>query len=169
MKEDYIVFMEKIIWNGLALPVPPDEVNPKPGHVWYLHKPGQIRVVFDFMNSMLGGLIRFRRKRIVVKRDNNNSSSNKNFIYPFDRSIVKTEISVKYKKILKGWLLKITIKLKYLEAKWHCLVLQYLVGNTHTTSIGKTWNTNIWLANIAADKSYEGWKERKLYYNYIWA
>ena len=96
MREDYVAFMEKILSKGHASPVPPDEVNPKPGHVWYLphfgvyhpKKPGQIRVVFDssaefagvslnkallpgpdLMNSLLGVLIRFRREIIAVMCD----------------------------------------------------------------------------------------------------
>ena len=46
--------------------------------------------------------------------------------------------------------------------------LKYLVGNTHTYTIGTstTWNTNIWQTNKAANKAHEGMRERKMYYNY---
>ena len=96
MERDYLEFMEKILSKGHASPVPADEPEVQPGRVWYLphfgvyhpKKPTQIRVVFDssaefggvslnkellagpdFMNSLTGVLLRFRRESITVMSD----------------------------------------------------------------------------------------------------
>lgn len=98
MEKDYLAFMEKILNKGHASLVPQEEVISKnqSGKVWYLphfgvyhpKKPTQIQVVFDssaefegvllnkellsgsdMMNSLLGGLIRFRKDNTAVMCD----------------------------------------------------------------------------------------------------
>ena len=95
MEKDYVDFMAKILEKGHAVPVPNKEISScvDSGQVWYLphfgvyhpKKPGQIRVVFDssaeyqghslnrelltgpdFMNSLVGVLMRFRREDVAV-------------------------------------------------------------------------------------------------------
>ena len=95
MKQHYFTFMEKILKNGHAEPVPPEDLtSQKP--CWYLphfgvyhpQKPEKIRVVFDsasevkgvllnklllsgpdLANSLLGVLLRFRRHPTAFMAD----------------------------------------------------------------------------------------------------
>jgi hypothetical protein len=95
MKKHYFAFMQKILDNGHAEPVPPSEVvKSKP--CWFLphfgvyhpQKPNKIRVVFDaaaeingislnkllpsgpdFTNSLLGVLLRFRQNPTAFMAD----------------------------------------------------------------------------------------------------
>ena len=96
MKNDYWEFMTKIIVKGHATMVPPEEIQPPDGKVFYLShfgvyhpkKPGSLRVVFDGslkyqgvslnsvllpgpdqMNSLLGVLMRFRKEKVGVMCD----------------------------------------------------------------------------------------------------
>ena len=98
MERDYVDFMAKVLENGHAVPVPYQEISSREdlGQVWYLPhfgvyhpmKPDQIRVVFDssaeyqgtslnrelltgpdFMNSLVGVLIRFRREDVTAMCD----------------------------------------------------------------------------------------------------
>ena len=94
-EKDYIEFMEKVIDKGHASPVSPDELEAKPGKVWYLPhfgirhpKKKSIRVVFDssaefnsvspnkqllpgpdLMNNLLGVLMRFRKENFAIMCD----------------------------------------------------------------------------------------------------
>ena len=94
-EKDYLEFMEKVIDKGQASPVSPDELEAKPGKVWYLPhfgvrhpKKKSIRVVFDssaefnsvslikqllpgpdLMNNLLRVLMRFRKENFAIMCD----------------------------------------------------------------------------------------------------
>ena len=94
-EKDYIEFMEKVVDQGHASPVSPDELEAKPGKVWYLPhfgvrhpKKKSIGAVFDssaefnsvspnkqmlsgpdLMNNLLGVLMRFRKENFAIMCD----------------------------------------------------------------------------------------------------
>ena len=96
-KDDYTVFMEKVLSNGFAEEVPPVEVEASnEGKVWYIphhgvyhpKKPSKIRVVFDcsaefrneslnkhllqgpdLTNNLVGVLCRFRKEPVALMGD----------------------------------------------------------------------------------------------------
>ena len=53
-RADYVRFMTEIIEKGYARKVKVEELTHQEGKIWYLPKPGSIRVVFDCSASHQG-------------------------------------------------------------------------------------------------------------------
>ena len=96
LKLKYVEVVNSYLTKGYARKIPPSSLNDCQEPIWYLphhpvtnvHKPGKVRVVFDcaakyngfslnnalmkgpqFMNNLIGVLIRFRKERIALVAD----------------------------------------------------------------------------------------------------